>query len=107
VAAVLDWNELDDRAAAARLELTRNLLAVRERFIVPLLPEMTCAGHSVFKSDVLQACWTAGARTLMLLGNLSEDQNRNPLTIWGEPIWGDAPASELPPWTVYAALRDV
>lgn len=107
VAAVLDWNELDDRAAAARLELTRNLLAVRERFIVPLLPEMTCAGHSVFKSDVLQACWTAGARTLMLLGNLSEDRKRNPLTIWGEPIWGDAPPSELPPWTVYAALRDV
>jgi hypothetical protein len=42
----------------------------------------------------------------MLLANLSDERRPNPAASWGQPIWGDAPARDLLPCTVYAALGE-
>ncbi len=102
--AVLDWDALRTAAAVERLELTRTLLAVRQRFIVPLLPAMSRAGTASFDNDVLHAYWPSGDRSLTLIANLSDGRKPNPATDWGMPFWGDAPGRELPPWSVYAGV---
>ena len=104
-AAVLDWAELREPAFAARLAITRELLAVRRRHIAPLLPAMTRAGQATFENNVLRACWGAAAKILMLVANLSDEHKPNSVSSWGEPLWGGDPPRELPPWTVYAGLR--
>jgi maltooligosyltrehalose trehalohydrolase len=103
-AATLDWHALGEPATAQRLAMTRDLLAVRHRRIAPLLPTMTEPGRVTFDNGLLHARWSAGRRELMLLANLSDKRKASPALCWGEPIWGDMPARELPPWTVYAGL---
>jgi maltooligosyltrehalose trehalohydrolase len=104
-AAVLSWAELREPAFAARLAITRELLAVRRRHIAPLLPAMTRAGEATFENNVLRASWSAAARIVMLVANLSDEHKPNSVSSWGEPLWGGDPPRELPPWTVYAGLR--
>jgi maltooligosyltrehalose trehalohydrolase len=104
-AAVLDWTELREPAVAARLALTRELLTVRRRQIMPLLPAMTNVGQATFDNDVLCACWRAAAKNLMLVANLSDERRPNPVSPLGEPLWGGVLPRELSPWTVYAGLR--
>jgi maltooligosyltrehalose trehalohydrolase len=105
-AAVLDWCALSEPATARRLALTRELLALRHRHIAPLLQDMKTPGSVTFDRGVLHARWSAGARELMLLANLSDERRPNPAASWGQPIWGDAPARDLLPCTVYAALGE-
>src|SRR5439155_2011580 len=104
-AAVLNWTERRKPAFAARLALTRELLTVRRRHITPLLPAMTGAGKATLKNNVLRASWSAAAQIIMLMANLSDEPRPNPVSSWGEPLWGGDPPGELPPWTVYAGLR--
>ena len=50
---------------AAHLALMRELLAAREQYVVPLLPQMTeRKARSRFDSGVLTARWPAGGKTL-------------------------------------------
>jgi maltooligosyltrehalose trehalohydrolase len=102
--AVLDWDARNKPGHAERLALTRDLLAVRRRWIAPLLPAMLTAGQVETRSGILLASWTAGPKTLMLAANLTDGAIASPMKSWGEPIWGGAPAAELPPWSVYAAI---
>jgi len=104
-AAVLDWEARGKPAHAARLALTRTLLAARRRWIVPLLPAMTSEGSVSFDNGVLSARWHAGEKSLLLLANLSDAANPRLQTLaWGDPIWGTSPPRKLPPWSVYAAI---
>jgi len=105
VTAVLDWAARDKPDHAARLELTRRLLAVRRQYIVPLLSAMIGAGDVTFDDGLLCACWRASDRSLMLLANLSDAATLAPRGLtWGEPVWGGTPPGKLPPWSVYAAI---
>jgi hypothetical protein len=102
---VLDWRARDEPPHSARLALTRKLLAVRKRAVVPLLRKMTGEGAVNFESGLLNVRWPAADKTLYLLANLSNAAApRGPGLDWGEPIWGGALPRELPPWSVYAAI---
>ena len=103
-AAVLDWTALAEPVHAKRLALTRALLKVRREHIAPLLPAMIGEGAAKLERGLLTARWQAGDKTLMLLANLSDAAKPQPDPLnWGEPIWGDGPPQQLPPWSVYAA----
>jgi maltooligosyltrehalose trehalohydrolase len=106
-AAALDWDAVKEPAAARRLAMARDLLAVRHHRIAPLLPALTTPGRVTFDNGVLYARWSAGKPELVLLANLSDEHRASPARSWGEPIWGDMPARELPPWTVYVGLGNI
>jgi malto-oligosyltrehalose trehalohydrolase len=104
-AAVLGWDARTKPAHAKRLELTRSLLAARKKWITPLLPSMTGAGDVTFGSGLLVARWPAADKMLMLLANLSDKPARQPPnSVWRNPVWGERPTEDLPPWSVYAAI---
>jgi hypothetical protein len=84
--------------------LTRDLLAARRQFVVPLIAAMTGPGEALLADSVLRARWPAGDRTLMLLANLSGSARPKPDVTWQTSIWGAAPPAELPPWSVYAGI---
>lgn len=104
--AALDWTARDEPAHARRLELTRSLLAMRHRHVVPLLRSMTGTGQATMTNGLLTARWPADGKALLILANLSgSSQPRPPDLAWGsQAIWGGDLPSELPPWSVYAAI---
>lgn len=102
--AVLDWDAREKPDHAERLALTRDLLAARRQFVVPLIPVMTGPGEASLADSVLRARWPAGDRTLMLLANLSGSARPKPDVTWQTSIWGGTPPAELPPWSVYAGI---
>jgi len=69
--AVLDWNAVALPAHSERLALTRSLLSVRRRAIVPMLPSIRGGADASFNGGVLSARWQAGKQCLHLLANLS------------------------------------
>ena len=75
----LDWSELDDPGHAAWLDYHRELLAIRARDIVPLLPRMNGGGArwQMLGEAALAVEWvcTDGAR-LTLLANLGDSDVR-------------------------------
>ncbi|MBI4365862.1 MAG: malto-oligosyltrehalose trehalohydrolase, partial [Deltaproteobacteria bacterium] len=104
-AAVLDWDARAKPEHAARLALTRSLLAARKHSIVPLLSEMNGEGKASLRAGILSARWPAGGKSLLLMANLSEAaQPRPEPLVWGELVWRESPPRELPPWSVYAAI---
>ena len=105
--AVLDWNARTRPEHATRLALTRSLLAARHQWIAPLIPAMVTPGDVRLESGVLTARWAAGAKTLMLLANLSDAAKPKPAASWGAPIWGGEPPQPLPPWSVYVAISSI
>jgi malto-oligosyltrehalose trehalohydrolase len=103
--AVLDWEARTRAPHAARLALTRALLAARRKWVTPLIPAMTMPGEVRLNAGLLHAQWIALGRSLLLLANLSDDPRPHPADlVWGASIWGDKPSHELPPWSVYAAI---
>jgi malto-oligosyltrehalose trehalohydrolase len=104
--AVLNWSALSNPQHAKRLELTRALLAARQRWIVPLIPAMTGENTTTFNDGILHATWRAGSRSLLLLANFADTPTPSPPIPWGEPVWSDAPPRDLRPWSVYAAIGD-
>ncbi len=104
-AAVLDWKAIDQPAHAKRLVLTRDLLSVRRKSIVPLLPAMKGQGEATFRADILEARWPSAGKLLSLIANLSAAAKPCPANLtWGNTIWGGSPPRDLPPWSVYAAI---
>jgi maltooligosyltrehalose trehalohydrolase len=117
----LDWSELFDPGHAAWLEYHRELLALRARAIVPLLPTMNggAARARRFGASALAVEWRCsdGAR-LTLCANLGEESVRMDARPAGgllhatpdvgpEPdagpdrsVRGGAGQSTLPPWSV-------
>jgi malto-oligosyltrehalose trehalohydrolase len=103
--AVLDWDVTTRGANAERLALTRALLAVRKRAVMPLLTSMHGGIKASIKDNILIAGWPAGAVTLQLLANLANSPAQRPVLDWGHAIWGGDLPAILPPWSVYAAVR--
>jgi malto-oligosyltrehalose trehalohydrolase len=102
--AVLDWDAREEPEHAARLALTRDLLAARRQFVVPLIAAMTGPGEANFVSSLLRARWPAGDKALLLVANLSDSARPKPNVTWKTLVWGGTPPAELPPWSVYAGI---
>ncbi len=104
-AAVLDWHAREEPGHASRLKLTRALLDVRKRHIVPLISAMTAGGNARFESGLLTARWPADGKNLTLLANLIDRVRPAPDDFpWDNLVWGGALPNDLPPWSVYAAI---
>ena len=92
---MLDWDARTEPAHAKRLAFTRALLAARKKWVAPLIPAMVTPGDVRLESGLLSARWRAGAKSLLLLANLSDAAKPKPETPWGQPVWGDDPPGEL------------
>ncbi len=107
----LDWEQLDrNEPAAAVWAWYRELLAVRRRHIVPLLPELTAAGeYRVLGASSLLVRWrSAGGAELTLCANLKDDAAAAHPQAVGRLLWqeGRCDASGgLGPWAVRWTLR--
>jgi malto-oligosyltrehalose trehalohydrolase len=106
----LDWESLAHPSHVAVLRWYQDLLSVRARHIVPLLPHLSGAGEYVIMGP--GACivrWrTANALELTLLANLSAQRTRGFPPIAGELLWEEGRIEVLgtyPAWTVRWLLR--
>jgi len=94
----LDWNKLDSNEGKAWLAMTRELLALRQQHIVPLLA--TAGGNSgkVIKTGdgVVAVSWTFPAGTLSMALNIGETAQPLP-DMPGETIFALPAASDTLP----------
>jgi malto-oligosyltrehalose trehalohydrolase len=106
----LDWDRLPQADAAATLIWYRDLLAVRRRHIMPLLPSFSGAGEyrAVGASAVL-VHWQAGdGSELTLMANLKDQSAADFPTIAGTLLWQEGHADgagTLGPWSIRWSLR--
>jgi maltooligosyltrehalose trehalohydrolase len=99
----LDWNERGEPPAKRRLTLVRELLAIRQREIVPRLSGAAFGDAKAIDGGLLTAHWRMGdGATLSLLANLSDrmvshtsDDSRGTL------LWGSELSDSVPPWSVH------
>jgi malto-oligosyltrehalose trehalohydrolase len=103
--AVLDWNERASPAGRRRLDLVRELLAVRRREVTPHLATARFDTAQI-RDRVLQARWhLGGGRALLLSANLADAATAwPPQSRTGRPIWGEDPGRTLPPWGVFWSI---
>jgi maltooligosyltrehalose trehalohydrolase len=107
--AVLDWSAREREPFRRRLALVRRLLELRRREIVPRLPGMPGgAARAHARHGIVRAEWRlAGSAALRLLANLADRKNPSPVKqLWGRPIWGGGPGTELDAWSVHWAVGD-
>jgi maltooligosyltrehalose trehalohydrolase len=99
----LDWKERSEPPAKRRLTLVRELLAIRQREIVPRLAGAAFGEAKAIDGGLLTAHWRMGdGATLSLLANLSDrvishasDGSRGTL------LWGSELSDSVPPWSVH------
>ncbi|SHK09196.1 maltooligosyl trehalose hydrolase [Bradyrhizobium lablabi] len=101
--AVLDWGARNDEAAKKRLALVQQLLAIRQREIVPRLAGATFGDAHAADNGLLTAHWRMGDRSrLRLLANLSHREiARQKSEATGSQIWGGEISDRLAPWSVF------
>jgi maltooligosyltrehalose trehalohydrolase len=101
--AILDWPSCTTPAGAKRLALVRELLAIRQREIVPRLAGAVFGEAKAHDNGLLTAHWRMGdGATLHLSTNLSStDATRQAAQAPGTPIWGGEAGEHLPPWSVF------
>jgi maltooligosyltrehalose trehalohydrolase len=98
----LDWETRGTPPGAKRLELVRELLAVRHREIVPRLDGARFGEAHASEDGLLTATWRMGdGATLRLIANLSPNEIAHHASQnAGTPIWGGVSGESLPPWSV-------
>ena len=101
----LKWDELDDPEHSERLDLYRELLALRKREIVPRLPGVSGGGgFRLVGERGLAVSWTLGdGSALALLANLGPEPGSGYEKPEGNLLYatGDEPEDGvLPPWSV-------
>ena len=111
----LDWTEIDEAGHAAWLDYHRELLAIRRREVMPLLPRLPggAAQADLFADTAFAVAWSCdnGAR-LTLVANLGEGTVAAPPSACGRllhavPDEEMAPANGgLEPWSARWYLRD-
>jgi 1,4-alpha-glucan branching enzyme len=99
--AVLDWDSRASPAGSRRLELVRELLAIRQREITPHLSTARF-GAAQHRDGQLQAYWSlAERRSVVLVANLSNAAlPMIPSCAFARRIWGAEETRELAPWAV-------
>ncbi len=103
--AMLNWGACREPDGRRRLDLVRELLAVRRQEIVPRIAKSAFASATV-DGDLLEAIWPIGRdETLALQANLGGNSIGNPHPRTGaRPIWGGPAPARLRPWSVFWAI---
>jgi malto-oligosyltrehalose trehalohydrolase len=109
-AAVLDWRELERTGHRDWLSLHRDLLALRQREIVPRLGKRgDSKGHyRMMTGHALEAYWTYGdGSRITLLANLGDEPMPGADRPAGELLYATAAldGGVVPPWGVYWFLE--
>ena len=101
--AILDWESRKEPPGRKRLALVRDLLAIRDREVVPRLAGAAFGEAQAADNGLLTAHWRMGdGAALLLLANLSAAEiAHQPAETGGDPIWGGEPRSLVPPWSVF------
>ena len=99
----LDWNERSEPPAKRRLTLVRELLAIRQREIVPRLAGAAFGEAKAIDGGLLTAHWRMGdGATLSLLANLSDRViSHAPDGSRGTLLWGSELSDSVRPWSVH------
>ncbi|HLX14028.1 MAG TPA: malto-oligosyltrehalose trehalohydrolase [Bradyrhizobium sp.] len=104
--AVLDWESRHQGAARKRLALVAELLAIRQREIVPRLAKAAFGEAHAADNGLLTANWRMGDGTrLMLVANLSNRDIPVQRETGGTPVWGGVADGILKPWSVFWRLE--
>jgi maltooligosyltrehalose trehalohydrolase len=97
-ASKLDWNALEQSSASQQFHtLTKELLSIRSRKIVPLIKDGFASAKAELlsatgKNGGLNAQWkTTSGETLQIVTNFSSRAIPRPPLIAGEKLWGDDP----------------
>jgi maltooligosyltrehalose trehalohydrolase len=112
-AAQLDWSLLRESAHARVLTHYRRLLTVRQRDIVPLLPQLGAGRCTRAQQGAAFAVdWSARGQTLHLIANLGAAPAPLPARAAGRVLFATHPGvratlarKELPPWSVLWLLE--
>ncbi len=101
----LDWQALDRPDAAEMLDFYRDLLAIRQREIVPLLGHATQGGRVLeSETSIVAVDWVLGDRVLHLRANLGSHPGSAPFAggrvIHRQPEDDEDSQGDLPPWRV-------
>jgi maltooligosyltrehalose trehalohydrolase len=99
--AVLDWDSRGSTDGHKRLQLVQQLLAIRQREIVPRLAGATFGGAQAADNGLLTAGWRMGdGKMLGLVANLSDQAIAHEASPTGTIIWGAETGSSIAPWSV-------
>jgi malto-oligosyltrehalose trehalohydrolase len=109
-ASKLDWERLADPVHAATLRWYRDLLSVRRRHIVPLLPALSQAGEfSIIDDGAVVVRWrAANGAELTLMANLSARTTPGFPAERGSLLWQEGrthAAGTFSPWSLRWTLR--
>jgi maltooligosyltrehalose trehalohydrolase len=107
-AAQLDWSLLRESKHARVLTHYRRLLTIRQRDIVPLLPQLRAGRCTLAQRGVAFAVdWSGNGHTLHLIANLAAAPAPLPAPAAGRVVFATHPGvratlarNELPPWSV-------
>jgi maltooligosyltrehalose trehalohydrolase len=105
---VLDWKNLDKAAGQQRLKLVRDLLALREKHIVPRLRGARFGAAAADDNGILKAHWKMGDGAMLhLLANLSTQAVASShQTFPGNGLWGSDVSDVIEPWSVRWRMED-
>jgi maltooligosyltrehalose trehalohydrolase len=105
--AVLDWQSRNQPAGKKRLALVQQLLATRQREIVPRLAGAAFGNAQEADNGLLTASWRLGdGATLVLTANLSNREIAHQRSeAAGTRIWGGETGDLMPPWSVFWRLE--
>jgi malto-oligosyltrehalose trehalohydrolase len=105
----LDWNRVDESAPQAALRRYRELLAIRSRYIAPLLPKLARGGdYRVLGRGALMVRWRADAHAeLTLIANLSSHSALGFPVGRGHTLWQEGSIDEgaLSAWALRWTLN--
>jgi maltooligosyltrehalose trehalohydrolase len=106
-ASKLDWSKLAEPTHAKRLQLVKDLLAVRAQEIVPRLPAVR--GSAEAAGSLIAARWTLGdGSELAVLANLGPSWQDRAGPVADDPLWAQPALCHLeptvPPWSVVWTL---
>ena len=93
----IDWDDFD----VERWRLYQTLLAIRRRWVRPLLPQIAHGGRAeIIGEQAVRVVWAAGVAALTLDVNLASDRIVFPPTL-GEVFWACGETGErFGPWSV-------
>jgi len=105
--AILDWESRGEAAGCRRLNLVRDLLALRRREIMPQLAKTSFESAHAADNGLLTASWRIGDGTrFKLKANLSTGEIVDGAgETSGVAIYGGTPSGSLPPWSVFWSLE--
>jgi 1,4-alpha-glucan branching enzyme len=111
LSARLNWVDREQQPHGQVLDSFRNLLAIRRRRIIPIIPAIRSGKGWELAPGGIAVDWSlTGGRTLRLRANLSQQRIPLPSVPAGDCLYathptGSSPHAELPAWSVIWLLE--